>query len=240
MRPAARSIATAALLTTAMLVGGPGLARAQQPGLLWYFEAEQIEVRAGGGDETLNWDAQGWVGGDFNRLWLKTEGEYAIDGSLEQAELQVLYSRLITPFWNLQAGARYDARPEPTRGFAALGLQGLAPYVFEVDAAVFLSHEGELSARLEAEYSLLLTQRLILQPSAELNLAAQEVEELGSGAGLSDVELGLRLRYEIVREFAPYVGVSWERKVGETADLARRSGEDVDTVKFVAGVRFWF
>lgn len=232
--------AGAAVLALARLVGSPAPAAAQPPGLFWYFEAEQIETRLGGGEETLNWDAQGWLGGDFNRLWLKTEGDYAIEGSLESAEGQLLYSRLITPFWNLQTGVRYDARPDPTRGFAVFGIQGLAPYFFEVDAAAFLSHEGDVSARLEAEYSLLLTQHLILQPSAELNVAVQDVEELGIGSGLNDVELGLRLRYEIVREFAPYIGVSWERKVGETADLARRRGDDVDNVKFVVGVRFWF
>lgn len=240
MTTPARVAAAVALLTAVMLVAWPAPAAAQKPGLFSYVEVERLETRLGGGDETLHWNVQGWLGGDFNRLWLKTEGDHVIDGSLDNAELQVLYSRLIAPFWNLQAGARYDVRPEPTRGFAVFGIQGLAPYFFEVDAAAFLSHEGDVSARVEAEHALLLTQRLILEPSAELNLAVQEVKELGIGSGLTDVELGLRLRYEIVREFAPYVGVSWERKVGETADFARQRGEDVDNVKFVVGVRFWF
>jgi len=205
-----------------------------------FFQAEQLEYRFKDGKDSLNWDAQGWIGEDYNKLWIKTEGEKVFGGALEEAEVQVLYSRLIHPFWDIQVGGRYDARPQPQRGFGVIGLQGLAPYFFEVDAAGFVSHEGDVSARLKGEYELLLTQKLILQPSAEFNLAAQQVEKLGIGSGLTDVELGLRLRYEFVREFAPYVGVSWERKIGKTADFARDEGEDVDALSLVTGVRFWF
>ena len=205
-----------------------------------FFQAEQLEYRLSDGKDRLNWDAQGWIGEDYNKLWLKTEGEKVFDGGVEEAEIQLLYSRIIHPFWDIQIGGRYDVRPQPQRGFGVIGVQGLAPYFFEVDAAAFFSHKGDVSARIKGEYELLLTQKLILQPSVELNLAAQQVEELGVGSGLTDVELGLRLRYEIVREFAPYIGVSWERAVGKTADFAREEGEDVDTLSFVAGVRFWF
>lgn len=208
--------------------------------LFTFFQVEQLEYRFTDGKDRLKWDAQGWVGEDYNKLWLKTEGEKVFGGDVEQAEVQLLYSRMIAPFWDLQIGGRFDVRPQPKRGFGVLGVQGLAPYFFEVDAATFVSHEGDLSARLKGEYELLITQKLILQPSVELNLAAQQVEKLGIGSGLTDVELGLRLRYEIVREFAPYIGVSWERKVGRTADFARADGEDVDVLSFVTGIRFWF
>jgi copper resistance protein B len=135
---------------------------------------------------------------------------------------------------------RHDFKPDPSRTYGVLGIQGLAPYWFEVDAAGFVSNEGDVSARLEAEYDFLFTQKLILQPRTELNFAVQDVKELGIGSGLSTAELGLRLRYEIVREFAPYVGVSWTRLVGKTEDFARDEGEDVSSVSFVAGVPLWF
>ena len=205
-----------------------------------FFQAEQLEYRLTDGKDRLKWDAQGWVGEDYNKLWLKTEGEKVFGGDVEQAEVQLLYSRIIHPFWDVQIGGRFDARPRPHRGFGVIGLQGLAPYFFEVDTAAFVSHEGDLSARLKGEYELLITQKLILQPSVELNLAAQQVAKAGIGSGLTDVELGLRLRYEIVREFAPYIGVAWEHKVGRTADFARAEGEDVEALSFVAGIRFWF
>lgn len=206
-----------------------------------FFQADEFEYRAGdGGDDSFNWDAQGWIGGDYSKLWLKTEGENAVGGHLEGAEVQLLYSRLTSSFFDIQAGLRYDFQPRDQRSFAVLGLQGLAPYYVEVDAAAFLSGEGELSARFEAEYDLLLTQRLVLQPSLETNLALQDVRERGIGSGINDIELGLRLRYEIRREFAPYIGINWERKLGKTADFARDEGEDDDTLSLVAGLRVWF
>ncbi|MDH3239900.1 MAG: copper resistance protein B [Alphaproteobacteria bacterium] len=205
-----------------------------------FLQIEQLEYRAQDGDDAFVWDAEGWFGGDKEKVWFKTEGEQPIGGKLEEAEVQLLYSRLISDFFDVQAGLRHDIKPDPQRTFAVLGLQGLAPYFFEVDAAAFLSNKGELSARLKGEYELLLTQRLILQPSAELNFSATTVEERGIGSGLTDVELGLRLRYEFVREFAPYIGINWERKVGKTADLARDEGEDTNVFSIVAGIRFWF
>lgn len=226
----------AALLT----ISGAASAAEMDDHIFTFFQAEQLEYRLADGKDRLKWDAQAWVGEDYNKLWIKTEGEKEFGGHLEEAEVQLLYSRIIHPFWDLQVGGRYDARPRPQRGFGVIGVQGLAPYFFEVDAAAFVSHEGDVSARLKGEYEILLTQQLVLQPSVELNLAAQQVEKLGIGSGLTDVELGLRLRYEIVREFAPYIGVSWERKVGRTADFAREEGEDVDSLAFVTGIRFWF
>lgn len=222
----------------AALAGHPDPAAAQGNQISSFFVADQNEFRSGGTGNEYSWEAQGWVGGDYNRVWLKTQGDLNIDANiLENAEVQVLYSRAITPFWNLQIGGRYDFEPNPSRGFGVLGIQGLAPYFFEVDAAAFVSHKGDVSARLEAEYDVLLTQRLIAKPTVELNVAVQEV---AIGAGLSSVELGVRLRYEVVREFAPYIGVVWERRVGRTADFTRRRGDAVDVVEFVVGVRFWF
>lgn len=159
---------------------------------------------------------------------------------MEEAEFQFLYSRMISEFWDVQAGVRHDVRPRPQTTYAVVGVQGVAPYFFDITAQTFLSENGKLSARLEAEYDLLITQKLILQPVAEINVSAQRVRELDLGRGINDVELGLRLRYEFAREFAPYVGVNWERKLGETANIARRHGEDASSLSFVTGIRFWF
>ncbi|MFZ5862345.1 MAG: copper resistance protein B [Nitrospirota bacterium] len=233
-------LAAAFLLAVIALAGRPGPAEAGEASLLTFLEVEQFEYRAGNGADTFSWEAQGWIGGDYDRVWLKTKGDDVVNGAMERAEMQLLYSRTIAAYWDLQLGARYDVKPNPSRDYVVLGIQGLAPYFFEVDAAAFVSNKGDASARLEAEYELLLTQRLIAKPSAEFNVAVQDVEELGIGSGLTDVELGLRLRYEIVREVAPYLGVAWESKIGPTADIARRAGEDVDDLTFVTGVRFWF
>lgn len=215
--------------------------RAEQGGLTTYrVLIDQLEARIDDGRDGYLWNAQGWYGDDIDRLWIKTEGEGRFGEKTEEAEVQALWSRAITPWFDFQVGLRYDFRPDPERGHLVVGVQGLVPYEFEVEAAAFVSDEGDVSARFEAEYDLLITQRLILQPRAEVNLAAQEVRELGVGNGVNDVELGLRLRYEFAREFAPYLGVHWERKLGETADFARDEGESVDDVYFVTGVRVWF
>ena len=201
---------------------------------------DRAEYRAHKGGDRYHWEGEGWIGGDINRLAIKSEGEGAVDGALHRAELQALYSRAIDPWWNLIAGVRHDIRPQPQRSYAAIGIEGLAPYWFEVEAQAFLSDRGDAHLRIEGSYDQRLTQRLILQPAAELNVAAQDVPELGIGAGLSDVELGLRLRYELAREFAPYVGINWERRVGDSARFARAAGEGASTTSLVMGLRFWF
>ncbi|MBC7160010.1 MAG: copper resistance protein B [Porphyrobacter sp.] len=200
---------------------------------------DRLEARVAGGEDRYLWDAQGWYGGDYDRLWLKSEGEGAFDGEVESAEMQALWSHAIGPFFDLQGGLRYDLEPD-SRAHAVLGLQGLAPYMFEVDAAAFLSDEGDLTARMEAEYDQRITQRLILQPRVEVALAAQDIPDRGIGAGISSVETGLRLRYEFAREFAPYVGVGYEARLGETADRARAAGEDPDRFSLLLGLRAWF
>ena len=191
-----------------------------------------------GSDAALLWDAQGWYGGDINKLWWKSEGD-AEDGDVGEAELQLLFSRAITPFFDLQAGVRQDFEPDSLT-YGVFGVQGLAPYWFELDAAAFVSEEGDVTSRLEAEYDLLLTQRLVLQPRAEAEIAFQDVEERGLGTGVTGVDLGLRLRYEIRRELAPYVGVEWTRLLGDTADLARLAGESDEETVFIFGLRAWF
>ncbi|MCK5744684.1 MAG: copper resistance protein B [Oricola sp.] len=208
---------------------------------LWYVEGERLEYQSNEGDPVFLWDAQGWYGGDRNRLWLKTEGEYDFDADeFEEAEIQALWSRPVSRYFDFQAGLRHDFAPGDDRTFAVAGVQGMLPYLFEIDAALFVSDDGDVEARVETEYEFLITQRLILQPRAELNFAAQDIEEYGVGSGLSSAEVGARLRYEIRRQFAPYVGVSWSRAVGDAADFARAEGEDPGAVSLVAGVRTWF
>lgn len=198
------------------------------------------EYQAHKGGDGFRWDGEGWFGGDINRLVVKSEGSGAFGEGVEDAEIQALYARAIGPYFNLQAGIRYDFKPNPSRTYATIGFEGLAPYWFEVEGALFVSDKGDVLGRLEGYYDQRITQRWILQPRAELNFAAQDVPETGIGSGLSDVELGLRLRYEIAREFAPYIGVSWDRRIGDTARFARAEGEDVEATSFVVGVRAWF
>jgi copper resistance protein B len=201
---------------------------------------ETLEVRPDKGPDGYAWEGEFRYGGDVNRLVLKSQGEGAFGEHPEEAEVQALYSRAIGPYVDLQAGVRQDFQPRPRRTYATVGFEGLAPYWFEVEGALFLSNKGDVSARFEGSYDLRFTQRIILEPRVEVNLEAQDVPELGVGAGLSDIEVGLRLRYEVRREFAPYVGVYYERKFGDTADFARAAGEDRDDLRVVLGLRAWF
>ena len=207
-------------------------------GSMILFDLAEYQAREGG--DGYRWEAEAWFGGDIDRLLVKTEGEGTFGEPLESAELQLLYSRAIAPYWNAHVGIRQDFRPEPARTYAVVGLEGTAPYWFHLSGQVFLSDKGDLRARAEGSYDQRLTQRLLLTPRAEFNLSAQDMSSIGVGSGLTDVELGLRLRYEIRKEFAPYIGVEWARKVGDTADYARTAGEDANVTNFVAGIRFWF
>ncbi len=202
--------------------------------------AERMEYSAADSEDAFVWEGQGWLGTDANKLWVKTEGEYVDGDGTEEAELQFLYSRAVSAFWDLQAGIRHDFKPSPSRSHLVFGAQGLAPYWFEVDSALFLSDEGKLTARLELEYDVLLTQRLILQPRLELNVAASSDREVGIGRGFFDSVAELRLRYEIRREFAPYLGVSWGGDFNDTADLVEREGGNPREFALVAGFRAWF
>ncbi|MBY0508609.1 MAG: copper resistance protein B [Rhodospirillaceae bacterium] len=204
------------------------------------FMLNIAEFQGRSGKDGYRWEGEAWYGGDLNRVVLKSEGEGSFRDSLESAEIQALYARAIGPYFNLQAGVRYDVKPDPSRAYATIGIEGLAPYWFEIDSALFLSNKGDVLGRFDAYYDQLITQRLVLQPRVEVNLAAQDVLENGIGSGVSDIELGLRLRYEIRREFAPYVGISYSRKIGNTADFARAAGERVGSTSFIIGIRTWF
>ena len=202
------------------------------------FNLAELQVR--NGRDGYRWDGAGWFGGDIHRLVVKTEGEGGFGDRVEAAEVQALYSRALDPYWNLQAGVRQDLGAGAKRTYAALGVEGLAPYWFDVEGTLFLSDKGDVLARAEAWYDQRITQRAILQPRVELNLAAQDMPGSRIGAGLSTAELGLRLRYEIRRELAPYVGLSWERRYGATARYARSDGDRTGGVSLALGVRAWF
>ncbi|MES2326242.1 MAG: copper resistance protein B [Pseudomonadota bacterium] len=215
--------------------------RSEQGGQTFYqVLANLTEYQAKKGRDGYRWDGEAWVGGDINRLWLKSEGEGTFGKGAEAAEVQALYSRAIGPYFNLQAGVRHDFKPTPTRTYATVGVEGMAPFMFATEGALFLSNKGDVLARAEGWYDQRISQRLVLQPRAEANFAAQDIPENGIGSGLSNLELGLRLRYEIRREFAPYVGVSWTRRFGDTARFARAAGEDVSSTSLVVGIRTWF
>ena len=213
--------------------------------LRYFVLAEQLEFRVNDEDDLARWEIESWLGGDYNKVWLKTEGEWQTSGSSDgDAEVQLLYGRTIAPFWDFQMGVRQDvlfgSGPDRERTFAVIGVEGLAPYWFELTPALFVSDDGDVSFRLEGTYDLLLTQRLVLQPRVEVNAAFQDARKFGVESGFNDLELGLRLRYEIRRELAPYIGVNWLKKLGDTADLARDEGGDTSAVGFVVGLRLWF
>jgi len=235
--------APARIALTLLVFGFSSIATAAETddAIMTRFLLDRFEMRnQDGGEEVLFWEGQINVRTDYQGLAFKTSGERPEGGPTESAEYQLLYQRLISDFFDAQFGIRYDNQPGPSRTYAVAGVQGLAPYFFEVDANLFLSDEGDTSVRLEAEYDLLLTQRLILQPAAELNVAFSDDEAIGVGSGLSSAELGMRLRYELTRKFAPYLGVQWERKFGNTADYARDEGEDIESTAFVLGISAWF
>lgn len=201
---------------------------------------DRAEVQAADGEETGVWDINAWYGGDLNKVWLKTEGEYDFDaGDFDDAEVQLLWSHAVSRYFDLQTGLRYDLEPEGL-AHAVLGVQGLAPYWFEVDAAAFLSEEGDLTASVEAEYELLLTNRLILQPRVEAAFSAQASDNRELGTGLTRLQAGLRLRYEFTREFAPYVGIEQHTAFGGTADRMEAKGGEADETRFMIGLRAWY
>lgn len=200
---------------------------------------DQLEGRVGSRDTTLRWDSQAWIGPDEWRVWLKSEGERAGKGEVEDGKTELLVSKPISTFWDVQVGGRYDLDSGPGRGWAAIGVQGLAPGWFDVEATAYAGAKGA-AARLRGSTDVLLTNRLILQPEAELNAYSQDDRGRNIGSGISDLDAGLRLRYEVSRKFAPYVGVTWARKFGRTAHLVRAFGEPADDVRFAVGLRTWF
>ncbi|MCF6356011.1 MAG: copper resistance protein B [Candidatus Polarisedimenticolaceae bacterium] len=201
---------------------------------------DRLEATRSDDNTTVAYDLQAWYGRDYDRVVLKAEGE-ANSGKLEEADSELLWSHAVATFWNTQLGLRYESSEEgPDRSWLAFGFQGLAPYWFELDVTAYLGENGQSALGLEVEYELLFTQKLILQPRLEANIYGKNDPKLARGSGLSNITAGLRLRYEIRREFAPYIGIEWAGKFGDTADYARAAGESEDETRGVAGVRFWF
>ncbi|WP_349568859.1 copper resistance protein B [Azotobacter salinestris] len=200
---------------------------------------EKLEYQDADDGSALVWDANAWIGGDVDRLWLRSEGERT-NGHTEQAELQALWGHAIGPWWELVGGVRQDFKPASAQTWAAFGIQGMPFYGLDTEITAYYGEGGQTSLRLEADYDILLTNRLILQPTAEANFYGRNDRERGVGSGLGEIEAGLRLRYEITRQFAPYLGVTWGRLYGNSEDLARDAGEDEEEARFVAGIRLWF
>jgi len=200
---------------------------------------EQFEDRWNGSDHGFRYDGQAWLGTDADKLWIKSEGSVTGHGRFEDGQHEFLYDRALSTYFDLQAGVRLDLDDGPARPWAAFGVQGLLPYFFDIEATAYASDRG-VAARLKASYDLLITQRLILQPEAELNFYSAADRRRGTGSGLSDIDAGLRLRYELSRKFAPYVGVAYVGRYGQSADFARRDGDRTGDARFVFGLRAWF
>ena len=200
---------------------------------------DKLEAARGDGEHGQNLEAEVWYGNDYNKAWLKFEGERR-GGSLESSRTELLWDRAFAPFWSTQLGVRHDSGEGGGRNWLAVGVQGLAPYWFETEAAAYWRPGSGLAARLNVKYEILFTPRLILEPELGANLYSRADPERATGEGLSDINMGLRLRYEITRKFAPYIGVTWSRQFGGTADYTRQRGGDRSEVQAVAGVRLWF
>ena len=223
----------------AAVYNAPGGHEVHDTAINSFFIFEKLEWQDADDGSALNWEAQGWIGGDVDRLWLRSEGERT-NGKTEEAEVQALWGHSISPWWDLVGGVRQDFKPGDPQTWAAFGIQGLALYNFEAQATAYLGEGGQTAARLEGDYDILLTNKLILQPTAEFNFYGKNDPQRGVGSGLSESEVGLRLRYEVRPQFAPYVGVTWNRAYGRTADYAREEGEDNNEARLVLGVRVWF
>jgi copper resistance protein B len=208
-------------------------------GIFAHVLLDQLEGRFNGSNPQFRWDSQGWIGTDYDKLWIKSEGTFS-NGTFDDGQHQFLYDRAVTTYFDVQAGLRSDLDLRPARNWAAFGIQGLAPYFFDLELTGYASSEGHFAGKLQASYDLLITQRLILQPQIELNLYSKADPARLVGAGFSDIDTGLRLRYEISRKFAPYIGVAYAGKFGQTANIARNNGEGVGAAQFVFGIRSWF
>jgi len=214
-------------------------AAAEDDPLLYMFKADQLEWRDGDEENIGSFKGHLWAGKDLNKLWIKSEIEVTEDET-EKSEWQLLYSRAIDANWDLQVGWRHDFKPEPERNWLALGFYGVSPYWFEIDSAIFVEEDGQVNLRLEAEYEFMLTQKWVLSPKIEMNWFSKDDDDLDIGSGLADLEAGLRLRYEITRQIAPYIGINYERLFGNTKDKVDAAGEETSDTQAVVGIRFWF
>ena len=199
---------------------------------------DELEWRGANGQSAGAWDAQGWYGGDSDKAWLKTEGVHTDRWTAASAEF--LWDRVVSPWWSAQVGVRNDFGTGPSRSWLAVGLEGVAPYMFDTEATLYVGESGRTAARVKMDYDLYLTQRLVLQPKVEVNAYGKPDSARALGSGVSDLELGARMRYEFRRELAPYIGLDWSRMFGSTADLARADGRDAHDLQLTAGVKFWF
>ena len=207
----------------------------------WFSKVllDELETWEADDGRALGWGAQAWIGSDLNRVWLRSGGEQ-VDGQTEAADVELLFGRGISPWWDVVAGVRHDFRPGDSRDYLAVGVIGMAPYKFEVDATAYLGESGQSAVRLEAEYETLLGSRWVLQPKLEADFYGKDEPAHGIGQGLNTLEASLRLRYEVRRRFAPYLGVAWEKLYGQAARLRRAEGGEVSDLHLLAGVRLWF
>ena len=205
----------------------------------YFVLLDQFEWQAAADGSGLNLDSKGWIGRDRSRLWLRAEGD-SEEGRIDEAQAHVLYGHQFSRWWDIVAGIRQDFRPGAAQTWAAIGVQGLAPYWFEIEATAYFGPAGRTHARFEVEYELLLTNRLVLQPLVEVEIFGKSDPERGVGAGVSTTDAGFRLRYELRRELAPYIGVTWNNKWGKTADFSQTAGEKTGGARAVTGLRLWF
>ncbi len=224
---------------SSLFISQSGFAGMEDDPLLTKFMLNKLEVQDAKGSNPTVWESELWIGKDLNKLWIKSDGE-RINGKNEDTETQLLYSRAIAPFWDAQIGIRHDTSDSESRNYGTIGIKGLAPYFFETDASLSFGKNGQTKLNASAEYEMMFTQKLILTPEIDLNAYSKDDPAMGIGAGLSNVEAGLRLRYEIKREFAPYIGINWNKMYGTTADIATANGIDPSDTSVVAGIRAWF
>lgn len=207
--------------------------------LLTYFKADKFELRDTNEGSAFVWEVDAWLGKDLSKLWVKSGGE-RVNSETESNEIDLLYSMGVASFWDFQIGLRHEFKPDSSENSLGVGFMGVAPYLFEVDASLFVNDNDLFNARLDAEYEYLFSQQLILIPSFEMSLYSDDDEARGIGSGLSSVEIGLRLHYEVIREISPYIGINYEKKFGGSADFLSDAGEDASDTQVVAGVSFWF
>jgi len=207
--------------------------------LLTFFKADQFEIRDSDEGNLLVWELDAWLGKDLNKFWIKVTGE-SVDGDVESQEIDLLYSKAVNAYWDLQMGLRTDIEASPKENWIGVGLMGIAPYTIEMDMSAFTNKDGIINLRLQAEYEYMFSQRLVLVPEIELNAYTDNDDALGISSGLANIEIGLRLSYEIIREFAPYIGINYEAALGSTADKIKAGGGNASETQLLLGVRAWF